>query len=117
MDMSSHQFDISRRGFIGAAVAAALPLSRAFAAETASRFALKLGYAAITWGDAIEQSIEDVAALGFHGIQLRTNAFTKYGDKPEVLKRLLDDKGVSLMCFSSGNVGDAPADKREAMLD
>ena len=110
-------FEISRRGFIGAATAAFLPWSRAFAAESASGFSLQLGYAAITWGDAIEQSITDVADLGFRGIQLRANAQAKYGDKPEALKRLLDEKGVSLACFSSGNVGDAPKDKWESLLE
>src|SRR5262245_47250570 len=98
--MAQERFSISRRGFIWAAAAVSLPW-RSFAAESESRFGWQLGYAAITWGEAIEQSIADVAAVGFHGIQLRANCMTKFGDKPEELKRLLDDKGVALSCFSS----------------
>src|ERR1700730_17727893 len=33
--------------------------------------AIKFGYAAITWGGNDRQAIEDIAAVGFHGIQLR----------------------------------------------
>src|SRR5438132_1221143 len=32
---------------------------------------IKVGYAAITWGGNDQRAIEDIAALGFSGIQLR----------------------------------------------
>src|SRR5205807_5622049 len=34
---------------------------------------IKVGYAAITWGGNDQRAIEDIAALGFSGIQLRSN--------------------------------------------
>ncbi|HET7747150.1 MAG TPA: hypothetical protein VFM29_07600, partial [Vicinamibacteria bacterium] len=64
-------------------------------------FALRLGYAAITWEGKDEQAIEDIAAVGFKGIQLRSGVLEKYGDRPAELKRLLDEKGLALLCFSS----------------
>src|SRR3712207_4905711 len=105
--MSEHRH-VTRRGFLGATAAAALPWPRALtAAELPRGFAMPLGYAAITWGDDAEKSIEEIAAVGFRGIQLRSPVVTKYGDKPEVLKALLDKHGLELMCLSSGNVGEA----------
>jgi inosose dehydratase len=66
-------------------------------------FALRLGYAAITWGGQDEQAIDDIAAVGFRGIQLRSGVLEAYGGKPAELKSLLDAKGLSLLCFSSGS--------------
>jgi inosose dehydratase len=66
-------------------------------------FALRLGYAAITWGGQDEQAIDDIAAVGFHGIQLRSGVLEAYGDKPAELKKQLDANGLSLLCFSSGS--------------
>ena len=66
-------FELSRRTFLAAigasAAAAALP---AFGAEHAAK--LKFGYAAITWGNAERQAINDIAAVGYKGIQLRAPA-------------------------------------------
>src|SRR5262245_50029409 len=45
-----------------------------------------LGYAAITWGGNDEQAIDDIAAVGFRGIQLRSPILEKYGDRPGALK-------------------------------
>ena len=60
---------------------------------------IQFGYAAITWQGQDRQAIEDVAAVGFKGIQLRTSALPEFGDKPAALKELLakhrpDDGGV-----------------------
>lgn len=77
-----------------------LGFSPLLAAPAAS---LKFGYSAITWGDNIEGAIKEIASLGFTGIQLRANAFTKWGQKPEELKKMLDDAKLELVMFSSGN--------------
>src|SRR5258706_13407940 len=42
------------------------------------------GYASITWGGNDRQAIEDVAALGFHGIQLRANVLKEFGSAAEL---------------------------------
>ena len=74
--------------------------ARAFAAPGDIRF----GYAAITWQGQDRQAIEDVAAVGFKGIQLRTSALPEFGDKPAALKELLAKHRLTMVAFSSGNV-------------
>jgi inosose dehydratase len=65
--------------------------------------AIQYGYAAITWGDEIELAIKEISSLGFTGIQLRANAFSKYGQRPEELKKLLKTANLNLPMYSSGN--------------
>src|SRR6266852_2646551 len=107
----------SRRDFLRAALAgaaaAALPWAgESRAAGTSGPFT-RLGYAAITWGGNDEQAIDDIAAVGFHGIQLREPIVDKYGDKPAALRRHLDDKGLALLCLSSGGLDADPARRTE----
>jgi len=64
---------------------------------------IKFGYSAITWGGNDVAAIKDIASLGFTGIQLRSNAFTTYENKPDELKKLLTDAKLELVMFSSGN--------------
>ena len=65
---------------------------------------IQFGYAAITWQGQDRQAIEDVAAVGFKGIQLRTSALPEFGDKPAALKELLAKHRLTMVAFSSGNV-------------
>jgi inosose dehydratase len=65
---------------------------------------IQFGYAAITWQGQDRQAIDDVSAVGFKGIQLRTSALPEFGDKPAALKELLKSKGLTMVAFSSGNV-------------
>ncbi|MHB1179012.1 MAG: sugar phosphate isomerase/epimerase family protein [Daejeonella sp.] len=64
---------------------------------------LKIGYSAITWGGNDVQAMKDIAALGFKGIQLRSNILKEYGAKPEAVKELLKQYNLDLAMFSSGN--------------
>lgn len=64
---------------------------------------VKLGYAAITWGGNDRQAIEDIAALGFPGIQLRSNLLKEIPD-PTELKNLLQQHHLTLVALSSGGV-------------
>ena len=100
---------LSRRRFLAQnsllALAAFLPSAKA---KT-----YRMGYSAITWGGKDELAIEELASLGYKGIQLRANTYAKYKDNPADLKKLLDAKGLSLVMFSSGNVEIDPA-KMEA---
>jgi inosose dehydratase len=110
----------SRRSFLRGAVSlatlAALPAERRLgAAPSGARFS-RLGYAAITWQGHDEQAIEDIASLGFHGIQLRATALERWGARPQELRRRLGDKRLSLMCLSSGTVDAEPA-RRQEYLD
>jgi inosose dehydratase len=112
---------ISRRGFLGATLAATLPWPQSVWAGLPSGFAVKLGYASITWGgpqgESSEQAIEDVSAVGFKGIQLRSSVIPKYPDNPEALKKLLDAKGLELSCFSSGQIQDAPEARHDELME
>ncbi len=100
---------LSRRRFLAQnsllALAAFLPSAKAKS--------YRMGYSAITWGGKDELAIEELAGLGYQGIQLRANTYAKYKDNPADLKKLLDAKGLSLVMFSSGNVEIDPA-KMEA---
>ena len=76
---------------------------------------IRFGYAAITWGGNDEQAIADIASLGFRGIQLRSNAYAKYADRPAALRELLDRYGLTMVALSSGNLSIDPAVEREQL--
>jgi inosose dehydratase len=76
---------------------------------------IRFGYAAITWGGNDRQAIDDIAALGFRGIQLRQSAVTTWGDRPAELKQILSDRKLTLVALSSGDVGLDPAAEQEML--
>jgi inosose dehydratase len=104
----------TRRDFligIGAAGAAGLLAdARPFGQ---SRAKIKFGCAAITWDGNDEQAIQDVSALGFPGIQLRSNVLKTYGGRPDALRDLLAKHKLTMAAFSSGDVRIDPAVERE----
>ena len=127
---------LSRRGFLQAAAAATvgaavLPRLTGSARDTPLRLsldhaafgggagaavrrpAIRLGYAAITWGGRDDQAVEDIASLGFRGIQLRASAVERWGARPDDLRRLLEQKGLRLQVLSSGSLDADPAKKAE----
>src|SRR5207302_1046893 len=61
------------------------------------------GYASITWGGNDRQAIEDIASLGFHGIQLRSNVIKEFGS-PAELRDLLQRHQLTMVAISSGGV-------------
>lgn len=92
-----------RRFLVQVGVVSAVPFL-GFKLKTAAPAAsIKFGYSAITWGDNIEGAIREISSLGFTGIQLRSNAMTKWGQKPEELKKLVDDAKLDVVMLSSGN--------------
>ncbi len=60
-----------------------------------------LGYASITWAGQDRLAIDDIAALGFPGIQLRSNAIAEFGTASE-LKELLQKHHLTFVALSSG---------------
>jgi inosose dehydratase len=95
----------TRREFLAISLATTLPISSLFAANKS----YSLGYSSITWSGQDEQAIKEISSLGFKGIQLRANTFAKYGENPAALKALIDQAGLQLCMFSSGNVEIDPA--------
>jgi len=99
--------DVTRRHFLAALGAAPVLAPLAGLVQPAARF--QLGYAAITWGGDDPKAIEDVAAVGFKGIQLRASAFDRWGATPGELKALLAAHRLAFPVLSSGNLNYQPA--------
>jgi inosose dehydratase len=104
--------DLDRRNFLAAL--AALGVGAGLRADAAGR--IRPGCAAITWGGNDDQAIDEIAEVGFKGIQLRASAFDAYGARPAALKDLLARRGLTFAVLSSGNLKYQPAD-RQAQMD
>jgi inosose dehydratase len=76
---------------------------------------MRFGYAAITWGGALTQAMDDIAAVGFRGIQLRGEAFAQYGERPAELRELLQRHQLTFVALSSGNLSIDPAREKEEL--
>jgi inosose dehydratase len=79
--------------------------------------ALKFGYAAITWGANVGQAIDDISALGFRGIQLRSEAFAQFGTRPAALRERLEKNRLKMAVLSSGNLSIDPAKEQEEIAN
>src|SRR4029078_1744555 len=79
---------------------------------------LEYGYAAITWGNDFTKAIDEIAAVGFRGVQLRTGdgLLDRYGDRPAAPREPLAAKRLAVPGFSSGNLSIDPAREQE-MID
>lgn len=108
--------DVTRRQFVRntTLATAGLALAGVPRAEAAPGD-IKFGYAAITWQGQDKQAIEDVAAVGFKGIQLRTSTLPEFGERPAALKALLAQHRLSMVAFSSGGVRIDPEFEAEDM--
>jgi inosose dehydratase len=102
-------------GAAAAGVAFVNDLSLPNTERRAAPSTIRFGYAAITWSGNDEQAIADIASLGFRGIQLRSNAYAKYADRPAALRELLDRHGLTMVALSSGNLKIDPAVEREQL--
>jgi inosose dehydratase len=97
--------ELTRREFVLRTVAGTTGLALARRAQLqAAPGDIRFGYAAITWQGQDRQAIEDVASVGFKGIQLRTSALAEFGKKPVALKELLASRALTMVAFSSGGV-------------
>jgi inosose dehydratase len=73
---------------------------------------LHIGYASITWNGNDRQAIEDIAALGYPGIQLRSNILQEFSGPSEV-RELLEKNHLKMVAMSSGGVSIDPATESE----
>jgi len=113
---------IPRRDFLGAmttlAAASAFPTSALLARDllyppmdlahfdtplTPAPSEIRFGYASITWGGKDRQAIEDIAAVGFQGIQLRSNAIAEFGS-PVAVRDFLTEHELKFVALSSGDL-------------
>src|SRR5262245_2128485 len=60
---------------------------------------IEFGCAAITWGGNDRQAIQDIAAVGFRGIQLRSNVLKEFGEKPGALRALLGQHRLTMVAL------------------
>ncbi|GAB3703689.1 hypothetical protein GCM10027592_34060 [Spirosoma flavus] len=113
---------VNRRQFLtttGLSALSLVAISKRLFAGTGVPAGLKIGYSAITWGNTDAQTVQaitDLSALGYRGIQLRSNTFGPYKAKPSELKAMLDQHKLTLAMFSSGNVEIDPA-KKQSTID
>ena len=104
--------DFLARGLGAAALAAQLSCAGR-TTSASSRASIRFGYAAITWGDDDRRAIDDIADVGFRGIQLRASAVSEWGQRPGELKDLLSARGLTFVALSSGLVRLDPAFEAE----
>jgi inosose dehydratase len=102
---------VTRREFLNATIASYAATVRLKANTTTMQF----GYAAITWGNAVTQAIDDIAAVGFRGIQLRGEAYAQFGARPQELRELLERRRLTFAVLSSGNLSIDPARERDEL--
>ncbi len=107
--------NLSRRDFvIGAGTSIiATRLTQAFAADSE----IKVGYHAITWGNQIDQAIDEIAGLGFRGIQIRRPDYEKYANRVSEFKDILAAKQLTVVSISTGNVTIKPETEKEEIED
>jgi inosose dehydratase len=93
---------LSRRSFLATLGAVAATSSLPSFAARSRESGIRFGYTAMTWGNAERQAIDDIAAVGFPGIQFRANAVADF--KPAELKDLLAQHKLTFVALSSGDV-------------
>jgi inosose dehydratase len=104
---------VTRRAFLSAV--ASSYVASAFRRTLNAAATMKFGYAAITWGSNVSQAIDDIAAVGFRGIQLRGEAVAQFGVRPQELRDTLAQHQLTFAVLSSGNLSIDPAREREMM--
>jgi inosose dehydratase len=75
---------------------------------------IRIGYAAITWGGNDRQAIEDIASVGYKGIQLRSNCIDEFGS-PQKVRDLLAAHSLQFVALSSGDLDIEEADPAAAV--
>ena len=87
---------VSRRSFLAGLGALALPLSLRAAQSW------QFGYTAMTWGNEQVQAMDDIAELGFAGVQFRAEVMDAF--KPAELRSMLESRKLVFTALSSGQV-------------
>jgi inosose dehydratase len=77
---------------------------------------IHFGYASITWGGNDRQAIEDIAAVGFRGIQLRSNTIAEFG-APAAVRDLLSRHELKFVALSSGDLLSDSASAKKSIAE
>lgn len=108
---------LSRRQFLYAAGSAAAMSTVphavcAFPGKVGGPWRIRVGYAAITWGDNLQGAMDDISSVGYQGIQLRANAVKLIPD-PLVVKSDLAQRHLEFTALSSGDIALEPAEEKD----
>jgi inosose dehydratase len=108
MENDRMNMQLTRRTFVaGLGAIGTTAVLPSFAAPARGK-GIRFGYTAMTWGNEERQAIDDIAAVGFPGIQFRANAVADF--KPAELKELLAQNKLTFVALSSGDISlDIPA--------
>src|SRR5580700_10144432 len=101
MHASMNTYSTRRKFLAGLGAVAAVTTLPSFA-EPGRLPGIRYGYTAMTWGNEERQAIDDIAAVGFPGVQFRANAVTDF--KAAELKDLLAQHKLTFVALSSGDV-------------
>lgn len=107
---------ISRRNFLagsGIALTGSWLTRHAMAAENE----INVGYHAITWGDNVDQAINEISELGFRGIQIRRADYEKYAGRVSEFKEILAARKLTVVSISTGNVTIKPETEKQELED
>jgi inosose dehydratase len=77
---------------------------------------IHFGYASITWGGNDRQAIEDIAAVGFRGIQLRSNSIAEFGS-PSAVRDFLSQHELKFVALSSGDLSTDSASAKKSIAE
>jgi len=77
---------------------------------------IHFGYAAITWGGNDRQAIEDIAAVGFQGIQLRSDSIAEFGS-PAAVRDILNQHELKFVALSSGDLLSDSASAKKSVAE
>lgn len=104
---------LNRREFVVSIAAGALACAQPPRAAAPPR--LRFGYAAITWGTNDLVALDEIASLGFRGVQVRTVTSSRFSRGPQVFKDLLAQKSLQLVALSSGSVSINPDNEAQTI--
>src|SRR5579859_2897824 len=77
---------------------------------------IHFGYASITWNGNDRQAIDDIAAVGFHGIQLRSDILAEFAS-PAAVRDLLSQRELKFVALSSGDLLSDPAAAKKSIAE
>ena len=89
---------LGRREFLAGSLAG-------LAASAAADPPMRIATSGFIWQNEIEDGIRTTARFGFHGIEPFRHHVAKYLDRPQELKKQLDDAGIAMAsCSNGGNM-------------
>jgi inosose dehydratase len=106
---------LSRRQFLSSA--GAMVLTDHFTPMRTTQAEFSFGYDTASWDDQFEPAINEIAELGYRGIQIHSPAYAKYANRSVELKAILAAKKLSLVALAAGAVTLNPTAMKQEVMD